>query len=313
MELHLFAREDLEAIHGATIEVMGTAGLRVFGDEAREVLHDSGCHIDKESGMVRFPQDLVEDCIRAAPSRVLLAARDPKHDVVVEGDSVFFTNFGTGISVDDPRSQGLRESTKEDLGNTALLCDALDEIDIYTLALAARDVPEESRVLHEAEAVLNNTAKHFAHDTDGAESTKRFVEMGAVIAGGMENLRERPIISTCTCPNSPLELHTVNTEIIIESARAGVPVNVLSMAMSGGTGPVTLAGTLVVQNAEVLGGIVLAQLTRKGAPVLYGSSTTMLDLLYSTSPVGSPEHGLISAAVAQIGHYYEIPTYVGGT
>ena len=101
-------------------------------------------------------------------------------------------------------------------------------------------------------------------------------------------------------------------EIIMESARSEMVVNILSMAMSGGSAPVTLAGTLVGHNAEVLSGVVLNQLTRKGAPVIYGSSTTCMDLRLSTCPVGSPELGMISAAVAQLARYYMLPSWVAG-
>ncbi|HHY38651.1 MAG TPA: hypothetical protein GX507_06990 [Clostridia bacterium] len=312
IDFGLLTREEVESIHLATLDVLQGGCFKVYGDEALEILHGAGCRVDKETNTVSIPPRVVEEAIDSAPEKVLLAARDPKFDVILEPGKVHFTNFGTGIMVIDPETGDLRESTKEDLAKTALVCDALEEVDLYTVAVAARDVPEKARELHEAEAVLANTSKHFHHDTAGAESTRKFVEMGAAIAGGKDKLRERPIISTCTCPNSPLELHDFSTGIIIESAKAGIPVDILSMAMSGGTAPVTLAGTLVVTNAEVLTGVVLAQLTRKGTPVIYGSSTTIMDLLYSTSPVGSPEHGMISAAVAEIGHYYKIPTYVGG-
>jgi trimethylamine--corrinoid protein Co-methyltransferase len=101
-------------------------------------------------------------------------------------------------------------------------------------------------------------------------------------------------------------------EIIIEAARAGIGVNVLSMAMAGGSAPVNLAGTLVTHNAEVLSGITLNQLVRRGSPVIYGSSTCALDLLYTTASVGSPELAMISAAVASIARYYLLPSFVAG-
>ena len=111
---------------------------------------------------------------------------------------------------------------------------------------------------------------------------------------------------------SPLKLVRDCCEIIMEAARAGIGVNVLSMAMAGASAPVHLAGTLVTHNAEVLSGIVLAQLTRKGTPVVYGSSTCGLDLKLGTASVGSPELALISAAVAQLAHRYSLPSFVAG-
>ena len=136
--------------------------------------------------------------------------------------------------------------------------------------------------------------------------------MASAIAGGREKLRARPIISFITCPVSPLKLVQDTCEIIMTGAREGIAVNILSMAMAGGSSPVTLAGTLVTHNAEVLAGITLSQLTQPGAKVVYGSSTTAMDLRLASASVGSPECGLINAAVAQIARFYLLPSWVAG-
>ena len=112
-------------------------------------------------------------------------------------------------------------------------------------------------------------------------------------------MRERPIITMGACPNSPLEINENETSIIILSARHGLPIDILSMGLCGGTTPATLAGTLVATNAEILGGIVLSQIINKGNPILYGSSLIM-DMLSATSPVGAPSM-LFGSAVGQIG------------
>jgi trimethylamine--corrinoid protein Co-methyltransferase len=136
--------------------------------------------------------------------------------------------------------------------------------------------------------------------------------MVAAIVGGMDKLRERPLLTFNTCPVSPLKLVRDCCEIIMEAARSGLAVNVTSMAMAGGTSPVTLAGTLVTHNTEVLSGLVLNQLTRKGSPVIYGSSTTAMDLRLGTASVGTPECAMINAAVARLARYYSLPCFVAG-
>jgi trimethylamine--corrinoid protein Co-methyltransferase len=141
---------------------------------------------------------------------------------------------------------------------------------------------------------------------------EKIVEMAAAIVGGKDKLKERPIISFITCPISPLKLVQDCCEIIIGSARSGIAINILSMAMAGGSSPITLAGTLVDHNAEVLAGIVLNQLTCKGAPVVYGSSTTAMDLRLAVATVGTPECAMISAAVARLARYYSLPSFVAG-
>jgi trimethylamine--corrinoid protein Co-methyltransferase len=170
----------------------------------------------------------------------------------------------------------------------------------------------ETVQLHNAEAWLPNTSKHGFMGPGNAYLMQKITQMAAAISGGMDKLKERPIISFITCPVSPLQLVPETCEIIMEGARSGMTVNILSMAMAGGSSPVTLAGTLVDHNAEVLGGIVLSQLTSKGAKVIYGSSTTAMDLRLAAATVGSPECAVINAAVAQMATYYLLPSWVAG-
>ncbi|MBW2657319.1 MAG: trimethylamine methyltransferase family protein, partial [Deltaproteobacteria bacterium] len=114
------------------------------------------------------------------------------------------------------------------------------------------------------------------------------------------------------CPISPLILPDNSCNVIINSARSGLGVLMLPMALSGGTSSATLAGTLVTHNAEVLSGIILAQLTKKGVSCTYGSTSTILDLRFGTSAIGSPEYGMINASIAKLAQYYRLPSYVGG-
>jgi trimethylamine--corrinoid protein Co-methyltransferase len=311
--LNMFSSHEYEELHLGTLDVLQNYGVLVFGDEALDIFEKNGAFVDRQSNRVRIPAHLVEDAIHSAPSTILLAGRNPKFDVTLQQRRTGFTNFGAGVMVVDPFTGEYRESNKQDVAYTALAVDALEHVDIYSSAVVARDVNEKATDLHEAEAFLSNTSKHCQHiDLTGGAGARKFFEMAAAIVGGMGKLRERPIVSALVCPTSPLQLHLHTAEIIIECARAGVPVNVLSMAMSGASAPVTLAGTLVTHNAEVLAGITLHQLTSRGAPVIYGSSTTTFDLTYVTAPVGAPELGMISSAVAGLATYYMLPSYVAG-
>lgn len=312
--LDMFTEEELKQIHFSTLEVLWQEGMHVNSKEAMDIFEDGGAVVDRSEGKVRIHPYMVEEAIRSAPSTIILAGRNPKYDYVLDGSRVSFTTFGAGVSVIDPESGELRDSTKDDVGKTALLADYLEGVDVYSHAVTARDCPSSSVDLHEAEAFLTSTSKHCQHiDLTCGENAKKYIEMAATIVGGMDELRKRPIISALTCPQSPLQLHKESCDIIIEFARAGLPMNVLSMAMSGATSPVTIAGTLVVHNAEVLSGIVLSQLACKGAPVIYGSSTTTFDLQYATAPVGSPELGICNAGVAALARYYMLPSYVAGS
>ena len=312
LSLNMFSSDELDDIHLATLEVLDKTGIFVEDEAALDVFDDGGAVVDRKSKVVKIPPYVVEDAIRSAPPKVVLAGRNPANDVVLESNRVAFTNFGEGINIVDPYTGDIRETTKADVANSARIVDYLDEIDVYERAVGAHDVPQEVQPLHNAEAFLTNTTKHCFHGPGNGMLMRAAIKIAAVIAGGIEKLRQRPLISFNTCPVSPLKLVKECCEIIMEGARSGVLVNVLSQALSGATAPVTTAGTLVSHNAEVLSGIVLNQLTVKGAPVMYGSSTCPMDLKRSTATVGSPECGMISAAVAQIARRYQIPSWAAG-
>jgi len=310
--LNTYSKDQFDQLHEATLEVLRHTGVEFHLDEALDLLEEAGCIIDRATKRVKFPEHVVEQALSTCPSQVLLAARDPQHDYMMGGKRVGFTNFGCGIMVVDPETGELTDTTNEDVGKTALLCDAMENVDVYSSAVVARDKPESSYDLHMLEAAFMNTGKHVHHDIASGDNARIAFELASYIVGGKDELRERPIISAGVCPTSPLMLHTVTCEVIMESARWGCPINVLSMAMSGASSPVSVSGTLVTHNAEVLAGITLAQLTSPGAPTIYGSSTTMFDMKCATAPVGAPELGMISAAAAGFSNYYNLPSYVAG-
>ena len=310
--IKLFSDDDLDRIHLATLEVMETAGLHFMCEEALDIFENGGATVDRKNQKVYIPPHIVEECINSAPSYVRLGARDPKHDVILDTNRVHFCIFSEGVQVVDRETGEVRPSTKQDEADAARLTDALEAYDICEVACLPRDVDHRTFSLHNYEAMVSNTTKHCTQAPQSTANARDLLEMAAVVAGGKDKLRERQFASATVCPTSPLSFAPACCEGIIEYAKAGLPMNILSMAMAGGSSPVTLAGTLVTHNAEVLGGICLAQLTRKGTPVIYGSSTTILDLRKATATVGCPELALISAAAASLAQRYKIPSYVAG-
>lgn len=306
--------DELQQIHRGTLNVLQECGVTVESAAALDILAAGGCDVDWEQKRVRMSPEVVEAAIRSAPEKVLMAGRDPKCDVVLEDGRVGFTIFGTGVRVLDLETGELRASTLEDLRQATVLCDALDSVDISFQAVDAGDLPENMvKGLIEGETLLSNTSKHVLHgDLYGGAALETFVEMAGAVVGGRDELRKRPIISSGGCPTSPLQLGEQLCEIIIGCARAGIPAMVLSMAMSGATSPITLAGTLVTHNAEVLSGLVLHQLTETGAPFIYGSSSTIMDMTYATAPVGCPELGMVGAAATALARYYMLPCFMAG-
>jgi len=312
LSLNVFSDDELNDIHLATLEVLRRTGVWVEDGEALDVFEQGGADVDREAHIVRLPAHIVEEAIRCAPPTLTLCGRTADRDVVLESGRVGFTNFGEGIKVTDLESGELREPTKRDVAEATRLIDALPEIDVLERPVGAHDVPQDAVPLHNAEAIFANTTKHVFIGPINGRLLERIVDMAAAVVGGAATLRRRPLVSFITCPVSPLKLVKDCCEIIMGAARSGSAVNVLSMAMAGASSPISLSGTLVTHNAEVLSGITLAQLTARGAPVLYGSSTTAMDLRLASASVGSPECGLINAAVAQLARFYLLPSWVAG-
>ncbi len=242
----------------------------------------------------------------------MLAGRTPDRDVLLDNNANAYLNFGGGINVVDPNTGVVRPSTKADLAASARLCDALNEVSVYSRAVYALDQPPEVLHLHTAEACFNSTTKHSFHGPESEWEAQKIIEMAMAAVGGAENLKTRKPISLVAAVSSPLKLTRKFCEAMMTASRAGFSTMIGSMAMAGGTAPVNLAGVLVQTNAEILAGIVLTQLVRKGTPVIYASFSTAMDLRLGTSPLGSPETALIAASVAGLCRYYQLPCLVPG-
>ena len=304
--------EQFREVHQATLVVLEETGVRVDSAAARDLLADHGCHVDADSRRVRFPASIVEKSIASAPERVLISGRDASRDVILESGRSSFANFSSNINFVDPESEARVTSTKRDLACATRLCDALPQIDVYTRAVYPLDVPARLMHLHTAETCLKNTTKHSIHGPESAWETRQIMRMAEAAVGGKDVLKERKPISFVSSVISPLRLSSSFCEVVMTSADAGFPTIIASAAMGGGTAPIHLAGLLVQTNAEILSGIVLAQLVNPGVPVIYASYSTGMDLRFASSPLGSPEAALMVTAVSGLCRHYRIPCQVPG-
>ncbi len=205
-------------------------------------------------------------------------------------------------------------SLSKDVGEAALLAMLLDggEIDIVERSITAGDMSNDSAPLHEAEELFANTTKHTVFGPGNGYRAQKIIDMAAEVVGGHDKLREKPIMTFNCCPTSPLKLVRHVCNAIVISAKNGIPCNILSMVLAGMSGPITMAGSLVVYNAEILAGIILNQAVSKGAPVIYGGSSMVFDMQHLTTPMGSPEVAMLNGAAPKIAQYYNLPSWVAG-
>jgi trimethylamine--corrinoid protein Co-methyltransferase len=304
--------DGIERIDAAAVEILGKTGVAIYERQSRDLLRLEGAQVDDATGRVRIPEKVVREALEAAPSRFRLAARDSSKSVELGAGETHFTNSATGIRVLDHVTGEVRRSVLSDVPVFAKVADALDNIHFYGPTVVAHDVPGRLHFLSETLAATENTTKHVTHESHGTDLTRCFVEMARVIAGGEEELRKNPVISAGGCPVSPLQFDQANTEAMLELARAGMPYDVLSMAMGGGTSPITLAGQLAIINAEVLAGVAICELASPGCPVIYGSVASTMDMRTGVLALGAPERPVLNSAVVQMAKRYGIPSLVGG-
>ncbi len=311
--LKAFSKDDLDSIHYATLQILGQTGIKVLNEDAMEIFHGAGAFVERFNGyaIVKIPSHVVEESIRLSPGNGIFHARNPKDTFVAEPNRVGFTTFGACPNVIDPFTRKARRGTLEDTAGFARVCDYLDEIAVTERSVLAPDVPDGMMFVLSIREMLTNTGKHIFQGADSARALQVMTELAAVCAGGKEIFLKQPIFTPLVCPASPLMLPDVVCQVTIEAARIGLGVTIIPMGLSGGTAPATLAGTLVTHNAEVLGTIVLAQLTKKGTPCIYASTSSILDLKLGTAAVGAPEYGMINAAIAKLAQYYHLPCWIG--
>lgn len=319
-QLNVLTKDEMDQIHAATLKVLQNPGILVNHEESRRLCKAAGCEVNDATKVVKFPASLVEECLKKCPSNFTLYSRDGKKDVKMVGDGSVtnYTTFGIGVKTTDYVSPGVyetRASTLKDLGEMARVVDACDNVDEICAPVTALDLATADccRTIREVDAVMSNTAKPFWQDTEWEYMDIYYDYEVAVYGGDKEEAMKKPFMMPCGCPSSPLQIDHAAAEIYTRSYEYGMPVMVLSMAMGAASSPIYLAGTLVTHNAEVVAGIVLAQLAHPGCPVVYGSSTTSFDFFCNAAPVGSPELGLISAGVAQLAQYYNIPSTTAGS
>jgi trimethylamine--corrinoid protein Co-methyltransferase len=306
------SRSDIEAIHGASLEILEQVGLQVKSKVMVDVFKKGGADVEEKKGRVRIPEYLVKDSLSKVPSKVILGGRTEASDLVLEDGRAYFGLGGTPTPYTlDIESGDFRVSTSNDVVNATVLGDALPNISFVMSLGGASDVPHETAWLHEASLMLRNTEKPIVYAAAGAEGAKHLLAMGAAVAGGFANLARRPIITLFSEPITPLVMPSIN-EAVIEFAKARVPVAYAPGPMPGASTPITLAGEHAVCNAECLAGVVLVQLVSPGAPVLYGIHTSVLDMRTGSVCYGAPEWGLGWLIVGQLAEYYGIPTFGSG-
>ena len=309
MQVHALTRQDLDQLHQATLTVLAETGVRFPSKKALDIFASAGAAVDVEHEIVKISPEMLLASLDKVPKNITLGARGSKDlDAVLDGTKTYCGTAGTGITTVDYKTGVQRSSTKKDTAMMARVADYLPSIGFYWPMVAPRDTPPGVQALHELEASFHNTEKHVISascvDTKTARSAVRMAE---IVAGSIENLKTRSPLSLIVSPISPLNNDQGALEAALVFAEAGLPVGFASMPVMGSTGPASIAGTIVLGNAEILSAVCLLQLSFPGTPVTYPLFSGVMNPHTGGCVVTTKNQTLFYAATIQMGHYYHIP------
>lgn len=310
--LSLLSTREREFIHATSLKILKEIGVSVKSKSVIALLEDYGAEYERITSIVKIPEKVVQNALDSAPSKITLAARDPEHDLLLPSvDLPYMATNGLAVFVKDIDSGEIRNSTRNDLSRFMRLADALSPVDFVWTALTAGDVPGFAHGPYELWTAFQNTVKHVQSITvQSAEDARMQIELAALIAGGRENLKKRPVMSVVSAPLSPLSFEGGAIEAQVEFAKAGIPVVSMSMSLGGMCAPVTVAGMLANLNAENLASLVITQAAAEGAPYIYSSESMPVNMLDTTVDYTSPEYTIVSAGAADMAEMYGLPSMV---
>jgi trimethylamine--corrinoid protein Co-methyltransferase len=304
-----FDEKTRKSIVAEAIEILEKIGVFVENDEAIELLSGAGARVDKEQGRVMIPGPIVEKALETAPSRVLVYDRHGEPVMDLGGDRVHFNPGSAALRIYDHEQKRARTPVTADLVRFASLIDALPNYAAQSTGVVPGDVPEEIADRYRVYVGLQYSVKPIVTGTFKVDAFRVMHEMLAAVAGDQDALAEKPIAIFDCCPSPPLKWSDLTCQALIDCARTGLPAELVSMPLTGATSPVTLAGAVTQHAAECLSGVVIHQLARAGAPIIYGGSPACFDMRKGTTPMGAIETMMIDGAYAEIGKYLGLPTH----
>lgn len=306
--LEILAAEQVEQLHEASLDILEDYGIELMSPTARDLFAQAGASVDADTATVRVGREIIEAALETAPSAFTLTPRNPERAVHLGGRSLVFGLVAGPPAVHD-RERGRRASNFDDYQNFIRLAEYFNAIHIVGNQVASpMELPANNRHLdcYRANLTLSDLSYHCL--AIGSARALDGIEMMAISRGlTLEQMRDSPGVITVININSPRRIDEAMAAGLMTMAEHGQAVSVTPFTLMGAMTPVTLAAALAQQNAEALFGIVLTQLTRPGAPVVYGSFTSNVDMRSGAPAFGTPENAKANVAAGQLARRYGLP------
>ncbi|MHC4140402.1 MAG: trimethylamine methyltransferase family protein [Planctomycetota bacterium] len=311
--LRFLTDELIETILGEARSILGRLGVEINNEGVLSMLSGHGARVDTDTSRAWLTDEIIDRALASAPGSFALfdVLGEQTHDL--SGFNVHFTPGSAAINVLDEETGDIRVPATADYVRYAKVVSRLDNLASQSTALVPQDVPDKISDSYRLYLSLVYGEKPVVTGTFTIEAFNIMKELQLAVRGSAEALAAKPLTVFSCCPTAPLKWSDVTSQNVVDCADASIPVEFISMPLAGFVAPVTLVGTLVQHTAETLSGIVISQLTKPGAPMLYGGSPAIFDIRYETTPMGAVETMMICCAYNEIGKHLGIPTqaYIG--
>lgn len=308
----ILSQSEKEKIHAETLRILWEAGVKYHSRKVLGLLETHGARVDHESKVAYIPKELVEQALATSPKSFMLGARNPAHNYPLPSPVSRYAMDGTAAFAQDFQTGQRRYGADKDNQLAMQIFQRMDMGVMAWPAVAAEDKPSHARPLYEWFTTSKYCSKHVQHELHTVEQAAYLAEGLLAILGSEEALAQSNAFSFIYCPVSPLVHDGPMMDAYLELGGLNIPIMMLPMPVPGSTGPASLFGNLCIANAEALSSIIVYQLAHPGRPMIYSSATGTIDFRNGAYTAGTPEMGLMSGALAEMGRHYGLPATSAG-
>ncbi len=306
-----FTEPDLQAIHLATLDILSITGVEFPSEASRDVFRQHGFKVDGEKVFIGRAQ--LEAALKNAPPAFAVRARNPEHDLRMGGEDYVLAPTPGATQIADRHGRH-RPAELADYEKFAKLVQTSD----INMAMShqicyPQNIPVETAHLDMFRRDITLTDRALTGNTSSPALVRDFLRILEIVFGGRAEVERGPCSLNVINPCTPLKYAADQSESLMLLAAANQPAAVTNMMMLGATAPISVPGALALGNAEILAGVVLAQLVRPGAPVIYGSTSCPMDMKTMVAILGAPETLWLSRGALALADFYGLPCRTGGS
>ena len=288
-------------------DILENLGIFLENEDAKELFNSEG--INHEGSRYYIPSDLIDKCLKTVPNEIKLFDREGKEHITLGNDEVHYDPGSAAILYLDENTGMTRNAVEKDFVRFSKIVEHLKYIEAQSTAIVYQDVPKQAQDWHRLYIALSNCYKPVVTGTFRKESFSIMKELLLSCRLSEDELARKPLAIFDACPSPPLKWSDLTSQSLIDAAKSMIPSEFVSMPLAGASAPISLIGSITQHSAECLAGVVIGQLAKTGAPLIWGGSPAILDMKQGTTPMGAIETMMINLGDVEMGKFLKMPTH----